>query len=917
MLVRAVGKDSIMNAARILLVDDDPATVGLFSKALRTAGYDVCEAATGQQCLQLTRKRPPDLVLLAVKLPDLNGIEVCRQIKSDPALQEVLVVLISRGPISAPDRIQGLEAGAENYILKPADPDELIARIRTVARLQQATAALRASERHHRRLVEILPDAVCLIDPQGRLLAANPQAALMLDYANPADLLGKSVFDLALAEQQERIHADLAATLQTGAIRNAQYMVRSKRGRCFPIELSAGVLTDANNQPVGLLTVGRDITERKKAEKQISAFLLLGHRLSGASTQEQAAGIILDIASELLGWDAGFVHLHSAPEDKIIPVLTVDTVGGQRTPYRLASSALDPSPLMRLVMREGSQLINRNNESSLSVKFVPFGDTTRRSLSLMFVPIHSGAAVVGILSIQSYQPQAYSQDDLALLQTMADRCGDALLRIEVAEAFRKAEAKYRSIFENAVEGILVASPEGRPLSINPAGAQMFGYASPEEFISSITDLGRQLYVDPERREKLKRLLETEGSVKGFEAEFYCKDHHRILLSLNMRVVHDASGTITAFEGTGEDITTRKRTEESLQHSEERFRQVVENIREVFWMTDPKKKEMIYISPAYEEIWGRSRASLYASPRDWMDAIHPDDRERVLKAALRKQASGEYHEIYRIARPDGSFRWIEDRAFPVRNKAGEVYRITGIAEDITERKQAEQLRQRAEAELQHLPGRIIEAQEAERFRVARELHDGVNQVIASAKMRLRQVANSKSISSPAAREILSRCEKLLVQALEENRRIAQNLRPTDLDNLGLVAACRTFLKQVQSRAKLTVQCHLSRLSRRCPLPVELNLFRIVQEAVTNVEKHAHAKMVRVRLAFQDNSIVLRIQDNGRGFDPRHSGAGKRKRRGIGLTSMRERAAVLGGTCEVESGPHRGTTIIVRVPCGQAK
>ena len=142
-----------------------------------------------------------------------------------------------------------------------------------------------------------------------------------------------------------------------------------------------------------------------------------------------------------------------------------------------------------------------------------------------------------------------------------------------------------------------------------------------------------------------------------------------------------------------DITTRKRAEEALHLSEERFREIAENIREVFWLTDPAKGTIMYVSPGYEAIWGRSTASLYVSPRQWMEAIHPDDRERVVTASITQQRTGEYDEEYRIIRPDGSERWIRDRAFPVRDATGRVIRIAGVAEDITERHQLEsELRQ---------------------------------------------------------------------------------------------------------------------------------------------------------------------------------------------------------------------------------
>lgn len=139
---------------------------------------------------------------------------------------------------------------------------------------------------------------------------------------------------------------------------------------------------------------------------------------------------------------------------------------------------------------------------------------------------------------------------------------------------------------------------------------------------------------------------------------------------------------------GLDVTQRKQIEEKLRANEEQFREVVEHIREVFWLRDHPGKNFIYVSPAYETIGGRTCESLYKSPKTWFEAIIPEDRVRVQKAFANLKALGKYHEIYRIERPDGTIRWIEDRAFPVLNERGAVYRIAGIAEDITERKRTE-------------------------------------------------------------------------------------------------------------------------------------------------------------------------------------------------------------------------------------
>ncbi len=134
---------------------------------------------------------------------------------------------------------------------------------------------------------------------------------------------------------------------------------------------------------------------------------------------------------------------------------------------------------------------------------------------------------------------------------------------------------------------------------------------------------------------------------------------------------------------------RQRGEEALRQSEERFRQLAENIQEVFWMSKPQERQLLYVSPAYEKVWGRSCESLYANSQGWMEAIHPQDLQRVKTAYLEKSLQGDYDQEYRILRPDKSIRWIRDRGFPIKNNSGEVDRIAGIAEDITDRQLAEE------------------------------------------------------------------------------------------------------------------------------------------------------------------------------------------------------------------------------------
>ncbi len=155
----------------------------------------------------------------------------------------------------------------------------------------------------------------------------------------------------------------------------------------------------------------------------------------------------------------------------------------------------------------------------------------------------------------------------------------------------------------------------------------------------------------------------------------------------------------------ESVARYQQAETALRESQELLRQITENIREVFWLTDPGRDQVFYVSPAYEDIWGRTCESLYASPRSWSDAIHPEDRPSIVEAVSSSQRLGAHDREYRVVHPDGSTRWIRDRAFPVRDPSGKVYRLAGIMENITERKQVEQALRESEHRYQSVVNQV--------------------------------------------------------------------------------------------------------------------------------------------------------------------------------------------------------------------
>ena len=341
----------------------------------------------------------------------------------------------------------------------------------------------------------------------------------------------------------------------------------------------------------------------------------------------------------------------------------------------------------------------------------------------------------------------------------------------------------------------------------------------------------------------------------------------------------------------------------LQSSEQQFRQLAEGISEVFWLTDPEKTQMLYVSPVYETICGRTCQSLRENPRSWLEAIHPEDRERATQAALTKQVNGNYDEEYRIVRPDGSIRWIRDRAFPIRDQRGLVYRIAGIAEDVTERRTSEEA-------LRRLSIQLLRSQDEERRRIARELHDATGQKLAAVAIHLSTLNGAIEEVDPEARKAFAESLTLLDQCSREIRTLSYLLHPPLLDERGLTSALRWYAEGIAQRSGIQVDLEVSPELPRLPDEIEVTLFRIVQEALTNTHRHSGSLTATIRLSTDQESIRLEVQDAGKGF-PAQRPDGFPEPPGVGIMGMRERVKQLGGQMEIRSGP-QGTTIRVILP-----
>jgi PAS domain S-box-containing protein len=250
---------------------------------------------------------------------------------------------------------------------------------------------------------------------------------------------------------------------------------------------------------------------------------------------------------------------------------------------------------------------------------------------------------------------------------------------------------HQVILTQAGEGIYGLDAQGMTTFVNPTAARLVGYEAEELAGRPMHSLLHHTKADgrpyPDHDCPIYAAL-RDGKVHRVATDvFWRKDGTSFPVEYVSTPIVE-KGVVTGGVVVFRDITERLAAEMALQESREQFQQLAEHIRQVFWITDPAKDRILYISPGYEAIWGRTCESLYASPRSWLEAIHPEDRPHIQAAALENQTAGKYDVEYRITRPDGTIRWIWDRAFPIRNASGDVYRIAGFAEDITERKQVE-------------------------------------------------------------------------------------------------------------------------------------------------------------------------------------------------------------------------------------
>jgi diguanylate cyclase (GGDEF)-like protein/PAS domain S-box-containing protein len=764
---------------KVLLIEDNPGDARLVKEMLVDAGsnkFSFVHAGLISEGLAFLRDEGYHVILLDLELPDGHGLNNIRQVCT---LAPHLPVVILTGLDDETTAIRAVQEGAEDYLVKgQMDSNLLVRAIRYAIERKRVGEKLRESEEKYRTILENIEEGYYEVDLAGNFTFFNDSMCRLLGYSKE-ELMGMNNRQYTDQKNAKRLYQAFNQVYRTGEPgRGFDWELIRKDGTQRTGEASFSLKKDASGNPIGFRGIVQDITERKRAEEalhtseaQLSNALKIAHlghwEYDVASdlftfsdhfygifrtTAEREGGYTMssaqyaqrfvhpddrsvvgeEIQKALETTDHHFsrqlehrmiyangevgyitVHFFVIKNDKGRTVKTYgvnqDITEQKRAEELLRESEakfqqlFDEAPVgyhvidiqgrITKVNRTELEMLGYTLEEMLGQpvwKFIGDEETSRNAVL---------AKIAGTIPPARGFERTYCRkdgttfpviiEDRALRDNEGRIIGiqstiqDITERKRMEEALRESENKFRDLAEKSLVGIYLVQ-DGVFKYINARVAEISGYA-----VEELIDKNGPKYLTfpkdwPMVEENARNQLSDEVESRHLEFRGITKDNRIINL--------EAYGSQTMYRGrpaiigTLLDITDRKRAEERLRESEEKFRQLAENIREVFYISEQGITR--YVSPAYMEIWGRTPQSLYEEPKSILDTIHPEDRDRV-KKSFRIKSQGEVEEVYRIVRPDGSIRWIKDRSFPIYDDSGKTHRFVGIAADITDSKLGEE------------------------------------------------------------------------------------------------------------------------------------------------------------------------------------------------------------------------------------
>lgn len=702
-------------------------------------------------------------------------------------------------------------------------------------------------------LVEKTSDAFISVDPDWNIISWNKGAENMYGYTRE-EVIGKFVPDITKSGNTKEDIKKIVTRVQEQGSLTVESLHHNKKGDALHSLSSITPLKNEKGNIYGYVLVLRDISETKKASEVLEKF---NEELS--SQVEEQTVLLKNIMGRLsdgfcsIDQHWNFAYINKAGAD-IIGLSQQELIG--KNLWQLFPEAVD-YPVYK------AYLTAFETQQNMQVDFF-YGPLNKWFMQHIY-PSPSGLSIFfrDITAIKSAE-----------------------------EKLVESEEKYRSMIEQASDGIFILDASGKYLDINPAGLAMIGYNKEEAAHLSALDLlpeGQSLISDL-RKEELQS-----GTAIMTERKFKRKDG--TLRDTEVSFKKLSNGNFIAIT---RDISERKKVEEALRYNEEKYRTLIEQALDAIALYDASGK-ILDVNTGAAHLLGYSK-----------DELKEMSLQEILTSEEFQESPIRYDELQsgkstvkfrRMRRKNGTVVETE-----VRSQQLPDGRFLSVVRDLTERIQAEKELAASYEAIRKLTSHIQDIREEERTNIAREIHDELGQQLTVLKMDVSWLKKKIQNADGPTKEKLDDLITMLDQTVQSVRRISSELRPSLLDDLGLVAAMEWQLSEFEKRSGISARMFHSGEDIDMPDAIKTALFRIFQESLTNVARHSEAETVTVTLDKKGNELFLSITDNGRGFD-KHKIEDKRT---LGILGMKERIKMIGGVYEIKGDTGKGAEVIVKVP-----
>jgi PAS domain S-box-containing protein len=736
----------------------------------------------------------------------------------------------------------------------------LIGTAQEVTARKEMEFALRESEDRYRDLVEHSTDLICTYTLEGRLLSFNELPAKLLGYSRE-ELLNTPMRDFLLPEARAQFDESLVSVKRDGFVKGLM-VVLTKTGERRVWEYHNTLRTEGVAVPI-VRGIAHDVTDQRRMEK---ALRLSEEKFSKAFHSSPVEIVISTIE------EGRFLDVNESFE-RNTGFTREEAIGHTALELGLWFKPDDRATVVEQIKKHG-------RVRNLEIRF--------RSKS-------------GEKRVKLYSAEPIEIRGKHCLLVV---CEDITLRKHVEEELRFSEEKFSKAFRCSPTVVSISTlEEGRFLEVNEAFERNTGYKR-EEIIGH-TGLELGIWLDSSERETLLGSVRSQGRTRDKEINFRTKSGETVTSLLSVELIElDGKQCLLVV---GQDITERKRVEKALRKTEEQFNAILNYSPNLIFLKDVEGRYLL-TNKEYEKAFHVNRDQIYGK-KD-IDIFPPDQAAVFHRSDLDVLQTGVPLEFEEVSiHNDGPHTSIVQK-FPLFDTSGKIYAICGFVMDITERK-------RIEEELRCLSGRLLHLQDDERRTIARDLHDSTGQNLVALATMLGQLRSSVPSTERYSRRLISECKAFADRCIREVRTLSYLLHPPMLEEAGLEDAIRDYVMGFSKRSGIRVTLELSPRIGRLARDVELALFRVVQEGLTNIQRHSGSPQAKLRID-RNSNLTLEISDQGRGIPSsrRKGGGGPGFEYGVGIPSMQERVKLIGGQLELGS-TSRGTSIRVTIPLGEVQ